>query len=857
MTHRSPFSELLHRLGRDNDQAIRMVFITPEKVDSPLIATEHLEAAIELRTDERWNTYFEINPSSYTDERGRSSARHITRLAALYVDIDYKDGGMGSIDGARQLIDDLTVALGVPPAAVVRTGNGLQPYWPVADGEITTDTRGAVALTAGRWKALVDTFAAARNGKVDSLFDLPRIFRVPGSMNWKQLDDPKPVVAEFPDGWEPFTLAELAEIFDEYGAAATVRDVSDTPIAAPDEWEWAPHDCQFVAQFAQEVRAQVVGGRHPWMLAKVAMLHGMIRYGCITEQTFYEMRELVAIRHTQLCLSQEPVRQPKAGEFDAALRWGSTQASLWTETQLIDEMRSHTHVDFMQMFTSGVEVNVTPVAPKPEAPVISLFTKQPMQQILHAGAPTVGALALTPQAQARLTVTAHTDSGNAELFAQSVAGRFIHVSGTATGWHMWDGVRWMPDIGGRHREALKDLFTQRLMNEIDPQEVAWLTSSLNASRMNATLKWAESVPGVQVYPHELDCNMYELVTPQGIVDLKAGTLRPANPLQDRNTKITSVGPDWTRKPLRFLQVIEWAFGHDPYLVGYIQRLFGLALIGEQRAQIFPIFLGSGANGKSLIFHIILGVLGGYGMKLGQQFLVQTRTEQHPEQLAALRGVRLALASEVGANAKFNEELVKAITGDETIRARLMRENSSEFTNTTTLMLAANHLPAVSTGGPAWWRRVRRIDMPKVMPEEQQDDTLKNRILAEEGPGVLAWMIDGARQFLEHGESVPESVRRGTAAYRAEEDALARYIDTRLVFEDLLSTTRQAIYSDYQMWANMNRILPVLSEPKFVREFLTIHPSARIEGDDVYFGGVRLASRATEASFDPIAAALGL
>lgn len=862
MADQSSFVKLLERIGRSGEpirlaaegegHSFRTWPVQPEQVDD----------AVAAAVERNLNVWFEINPSSFDEDKGRSSTKHITRLAALYVDVDYKDGGMGSLPNALQLIDDLSAALGCPPAALVHTGNGLQPYWPVADGEITPQTSVAVMTTMARFKAMVDGFARQLGGAVDSLFDLPRIFRVPGSMNVKPSNPhPLAVTADFDDTSQSFTLAELNDIFDEWGISATPREFPDTPVSGIEEWEFADSDCEFCGTVREEITHAEVKARHPWMLAQVARLHGMIRYGCITEATFEELRRLIDARHQDLCRSQQPIREPAPNEYQAALRWGIEQATLWSTTKLIDEMRSHTHTDFLAMFTTGIRQEV-PVAPAPmEQPpqgnVISLFTKQPVAAPpTYNPTPIQGALALSPQTQSRLLATARTDSGNAELFAQSIAGRFIHVAGI--GWHFWDGARWTPDTGGRIAEALKDLFTMRYTSASDLEEQKWLLQSLNSARMSATLKWAESVPAVRVYPHELDANAYELVTPGGIVDLRNHTIRAANPLVDRNTKLAGFAPDWSGPPTEWLKVLEFSFGYDADLIPYIQRLLGIALIGEQRAQHFPIFRGPGGNGKSLLAHMLLRVFGSYGQKLGPRFLVENRQEQHPEALAALQGIRFAIASEVSASVKFNEQLVKELTGDTTFRARGMHENSRDITNQVSLWLITNHLPGVTTGGPAWWRRVRQIEMPIKFPEHLADDELKDRIPDTEGGKILAWMIDGAAAFLQHGEQIPASVRRATARYRSEEDSIARFIDNRLVLDEELVTTRQAVYQDYQLWANMNRIFPVLSEPKFARELIATLPTAEITGNEEHFRGIRLAAthHLTGTPYDPLAAVLG-
>ena len=78
-------------------------------------------------------------------------------------------------------------------AFVIWSGHGLQSYWPVEDdgSDLTASKK-----TLRRFKGLVDRVAADHDGHVDSLFDLARVFRVPGSRNMKDLAVPKTVTVQ-------------------------------------------------------------------------------------------------------------------------------------------------------------------------------------------------------------------------------------------------------------------------------------------------------------------------------------------------------------------------------------------------------------------------------------------------------------------------------------------------------------------------------------------------------------------------------------------------------------------------------------------------------------------------------------
>jgi hypothetical protein len=117
---------------------------------------------------------------------GRGKAKDVTRLSALWADLDVEDGKCASIGVARSIIDDLSEVLVTRPVAVTETGHGLHPYWVVEDGAIAghfTNERAAVLLD--RWKRLVTEIANMHGAKVDSVFDLARVLRVPDTYNNK------------------------------------------------------------------------------------------------------------------------------------------------------------------------------------------------------------------------------------------------------------------------------------------------------------------------------------------------------------------------------------------------------------------------------------------------------------------------------------------------------------------------------------------------------------------------------------------------------------------------------------------------------------------------------------------------
>jgi putative DNA primase/helicase len=59
-----------------------------------------------------------------------------------------------------------------------------------------------------------------------------------------------------------------------------------------------------------------------------------------------------------------------------------------------------------------------------------------------------------------------------------------------------------------------------------------------------------------------------------------------------------------------------------------------------------------------------------------------------------------------------------MTGGDILAGRFMRQDNFNFYPSHLILVLSNFLPAVREGGPAFWRRVRLIPFPHVVPEEQ-------------------------------------------------------------------------------------------------------------------------------------------
>ncbi|WP_030686924.1 DNA primase family protein [Streptomyces sp. NRRL B-1347] len=413
-----------------------------------------------------------------------------------------------------------------------------------------------------------------------------------------------------------------------------------------------------------------------------------------------------------------------------------------------------------------------------------------------------------------------TDRGNAKLFVKLYANDYRHVPGI--GWYRWDTTRWQIDEDDTVLWAAGDL-----AENIAAQDPRGLYPShslhkhrrraLSTAGINAMLAQAKSAPGMVLNAALLDADAYALCTPDGIVDLRTGLVSTPDPNKDFHSRSTAVGPAHMPTP-RWDRFLTDTFGEDAEgseMIGFLQLLLGYSVTGDVGGQVLPFLFGAGKNGKSVLLDVLMKLLGDYADAGPPGFLMARPYEGHPTDLAELHGRRVIVCSEIKPGDKFDEARVKLLTGGDRIKARRMRQDFFSFQPTHKLWLLGNHRPEVGTGGFAFWRRMRLIPFERVVSDDRKIDNLADILVTEEGPGILNWLIDGARRYLGGEKDLigPERVRIATTAYAETEDHTGRFYDECCALDPELRAEQTHLYTAYKTWCQ-NEGAPAMSSRAF-------------------------------------------
>lgn len=222
------FAALLDLLNHTDDEFHAVCHESESVTFNSRVTDKQSAAEVVAGLPDNANVWFSVNPTKGPAriKDGRGGAADVTRLAALFADLDVKPGGCADDDVAHAIIDKLSEILGTGPMAITYSGHGVQPYWPVIHGEVHDDDDwDRIDTIIKRWGRLVQSVGKTVGAEADSVFNLDRILRVPETVNNKFPADPTPVVC-YANGGRALTLDKIGLALNVYGIDSPIPSES-------------------------------------------------------------------------------------------------------------------------------------------------------------------------------------------------------------------------------------------------------------------------------------------------------------------------------------------------------------------------------------------------------------------------------------------------------------------------------------------------------------------------------------------------------------------------------------------------------------------------------------------------------
>ncbi len=682
----------------------------------------------------------------------RGDAQDTLHVPGLWADLDIGDDGHkgAKLRRAADVAEAISTIAHLPaPSLLVHTGGGLSAWWKFDAPLLVstpTDLQQAQELAAAWQRAIIEP-AKARGILVDNVRDLARIMRLPGTTNRKITGADRPCTIIEGGTGSTYLIEAMQQIVEQ---ARAVAPTSPAPAGAAG------------LPIIEPTGAATGRRRYTLTQGRAELERRAAGFEALTTDGNQ--------RHNRLAgLGLEFGRAVAGGFVDAEQARTRLMAAART-AGFVDAYGEH---DAATQVERGIADGAAGGSAWVLVPELVITADDAADEVEQAEKTTIGG-----------------HMGLARRFAHRYTGTFRYVS--RLGWYVWAGTHWVEDQLQTPVRAYRDLLdhyaalADRLddrndsLGADDPQKAVDVAAALRhmverntkVSDVRGVLALAQAETEVVAAPDWLNRDAYLFATPAGTLDLRQGCMRAPDPA-DLITKCAGAGPDPAVDPEPWRRFVERVLP-DPAVRGFVQRLFGSALVGKQVEHVLPVFHGLGANGKGVFQEVMMALFGTYATALPADSLLAHQHARHRSEWIPLMGARLAFASETEAGRRFNAALVKALVGGDPITANKMREDPVTWLPTHLLILLTNDVPAVDASDAAMWRRVCIVPFDVVIPEEERDGHLPEKLIATL-PAVAEWVWQGFQEYQRTGLAIPDAVRARTASFRADSDVLGEFL----------------------------------------------------------------------------------
>lgn len=232
----------------------------------------------------------------------------------------------------------------------------------------------------------------------------------------------------------------------------------------------------------------------------------------------------------------------------------------------------------------------------------------------------------------------------------------------------------------------------------------------------------------------------------------------------------------------------------------LSEFIGYVFAKQLKLEKALILYGGGANGKSVIFDIISALLGRDNVS---SYSMSELCGENGYYRAKVDNKLLNYASEIGG--KTESDTFKKLASGEPISARLPYGEPFEIENYARFIFNANTLPKDIEMTNAFFRRFLIIPFNVTIPEERQDKELASKIIANELPGILNWVLEGVdRLMVQKRFTKCDLVERELEQFKKESDTIQLFLeDENYQLSTDLYKSLMELYNEYRSFCCIN------------------------------------------------------
>lgn len=403
-----------------------------------------------------------------------------------------------------------------------------------------------------------------------------------------------------------------------------------------------------------------------------------------------------------------------------------------------------------------------------------------------------------------------TEAGDASFIAARYAER-LRFNHATQGWLVLDqrsGI-WLPDADGLVTRLVLDAMRERQQaalkindSELRKKTADWAFRGESHARLSNARVLTRDTEPIADSGKGWDALAHLLGTPDGVVDLRTGVTRRADPAERITMRVAVPFVPTAHSPL-WDSTLASIFPEEAERV-YLQTCLGYTVTGEMNLDKWFLPHGpKGRNGKGTILGAVRAILADYAVELDAATF-DARKDATPFNLAKLPGRRFAHCAEAGDSTTLHHDRIKQITGGDKLMAGDKHQRAFEFNPVCKLWFSCNTRPKVKDESAAFWLRVVVILFAQTFAG-REDTSIRDALRqdSQHQRAILRWLVDGARRYYAQRGlgAMPPAFQKATAEFQLENERLAEFYDACCQCGDGLSERGSNLWDAYQGWAN--------------------------------------------------------
>ncbi len=419
-----------------------------------------------------------------------------------------------------------------------------------------------------------------------------------------------------------------------------------------------------------------------------------------------------------------------------------------------------------------------------------------------------------------------TDTGNADLMKLYHPDDIL-FNKDSNKWLIWDEKHYKQDNTNQILlkaqeiidQALYKLKFHKIESKLKDKVENFLLSSKNLSKLNNMIEVLKSKPGVTVEQNMLNRNKDLLCVKNGVINLRDAHLLP----HDKKylmTKIIDLDYDFRdtvyedKRPV-FTKFIDSISSQDQDLAFYHRVLCGYFLTGETREQSLFFYIGKGSTGKSTLANVLRNVMGPYCKDAPPGAFIEKNNNSNFE-LAYIADARLVISSEESERSKFDEPLIKRLSGSEELSCCHKYADYFRFKPEFKLLTTTNEVPYIASQGYDMKRRIKALPFIQRFTEGDPDFPLDRDLeekLKKEAASILAWMVGGAVLYYSQGLYKCEAVDTTIEDIFDDQDYLGDWLDNYFERDATSYITLKELWESYTRYCANTEAKKNITHPK--------------------------------------------